>query len=260
MFDAHVEFGGEQGLLGLAFHPKLRAEPALLRRLHVERRPEHRRPLSLERERRRCRRAGRSCSPSPIRTETTTAASSPSAADGMLYTTIGDGGSGGDPEDRAQDMRSLFGKLLRLDVSKPQARLGESGSRAPESLAVLVRPPDGRPVHRRRRAGSGRGDRLHACARAPDSRTTAGTCTRDRSASRTASRRGRASSSSRCTSTVVTRGTAPSSAATSIAVGQPRGARALHLRRLLQRGRLEPERELGRGAKGVRREPFESKG
>ena len=41
--------------------------------------------------------------------------------DGMLYTTIGDGGSGGDPEDRAQNMQSLFGKLLRLDVSKAGA-------------------------------------------------------------------------------------------------------------------------------------------
>jgi len=39
-----------------------------------------------------------------------------------LYTSIGDGGSGGDPEDRAQDMRSQFGKLLTLDVSKPAAK------------------------------------------------------------------------------------------------------------------------------------------
>jgi len=42
--------------------------------------------------------------------------------DGRLYTSIGDGGSGGDPEDRSQDMRSLFGKLLALDVSKPGAQ------------------------------------------------------------------------------------------------------------------------------------------
>jgi glucose/arabinose dehydrogenase len=39
--------------------------------------------------------------------------------DGMLYTTFGDGGAGGDPEDRSQDPGSLHGKLLRLDVSKP---------------------------------------------------------------------------------------------------------------------------------------------
>jgi glucose/arabinose dehydrogenase len=42
--------------------------------------------------------------------------------DGRLYTAIGDGGSSGDPEDRSQNMRSLHGKLLALDVSKPNAR------------------------------------------------------------------------------------------------------------------------------------------
>jgi glucose/arabinose dehydrogenase len=42
--------------------------------------------------------------------------------DGMLYTSIGDGGSGGDPEDRAQNIDSPFGKLLRLDVSKADAK------------------------------------------------------------------------------------------------------------------------------------------
>jgi glucose/arabinose dehydrogenase len=36
--------------------------------------------------------------------------------DGMLYIAIGDGGSGGDPQDRAQDLTSLFGKILRIDV------------------------------------------------------------------------------------------------------------------------------------------------
>jgi glucose/arabinose dehydrogenase len=42
--------------------------------------------------------------------------------DGRLYTTIGDGGSGGDPEDRSQDLASQFGKLLSLDVSSASAR------------------------------------------------------------------------------------------------------------------------------------------
>ena len=39
--------------------------------------------------------------------------------DGGLYTSIGDGGSGGDPEDRAQNVQSQFGKLLRLDPGSP---------------------------------------------------------------------------------------------------------------------------------------------
>lgn len=37
--------------------------------------------------------------------------------DGWLYLGLGDGGSGGDPGNRAQDGQSLLGKLLRLDVS-----------------------------------------------------------------------------------------------------------------------------------------------
>jgi glucose/arabinose dehydrogenase len=35
--------------------------------------------------------------------------------DGMLWIAIGDGGSGGDPERRASDPESLFGKILRID-------------------------------------------------------------------------------------------------------------------------------------------------
>jgi len=36
--------------------------------------------------------------------------------DGLLYVGMGDGGSAGDPENRAQDLSSRLGKLLRLDV------------------------------------------------------------------------------------------------------------------------------------------------
>ena len=42
--------------------------------------------------------------------------------DGRLYTSIGDGGSSGDPEDRSQDLRSLHGKLLALNVAKANAK------------------------------------------------------------------------------------------------------------------------------------------
>jgi glucose/arabinose dehydrogenase len=37
-------------------------------------------------------------------------------ADGFLYIAMGDGGSEGDPQHRAQDDRSLLGKILRIDV------------------------------------------------------------------------------------------------------------------------------------------------
>ncbi|MEZ5099845.1 MAG: PQQ-dependent sugar dehydrogenase [Thermoleophilia bacterium] len=45
--------------------------------------------------------------------------------DGFLYVGTGDGGSGGDPENRGQDPDTLLGKLLRLDVS------GEAGYAVP---------------------------------------------------------------------------------------------------------------------------------
>jgi glucose/arabinose dehydrogenase len=41
--------------------------------------------------------------------------------DGLLYVGMGDGGAGGDPEDRAQDLGERLGKLLRLDVNRPGA-------------------------------------------------------------------------------------------------------------------------------------------
>jgi glucose/arabinose dehydrogenase len=41
--------------------------------------------------------------------------------DGYLYSALGDGGTGGDPACRAQDMSLLHGKVLRVDVDKNQA-------------------------------------------------------------------------------------------------------------------------------------------
>jgi glucose/arabinose dehydrogenase len=38
--------------------------------------------------------------------------------EGMLYVATGDGGSGGDPQNNAQNPLSLLGKLLRLDVDR----------------------------------------------------------------------------------------------------------------------------------------------
>lgn len=39
--------------------------------------------------------------------------------DGYLYISQGDGGSGGDPDGYAQNLNTLLGKILRLDVSNP---------------------------------------------------------------------------------------------------------------------------------------------
>lgn len=43
--------------------------------------------------------------------------------DGFLYIAAGDGGSGGDPGNRAQNRKELLGKILRIDVNKPDGNL-----------------------------------------------------------------------------------------------------------------------------------------
>jgi glucose/arabinose dehydrogenase len=53
--------------------------------------------------------------------------------DRLVYVGMGDGGSGGDPENRAQNPSSLLGKILRLDPARPGA--------APTMVALGVRNP-----------------------------------------------------------------------------------------------------------------------
>jgi glucose/arabinose dehydrogenase len=43
--------------------------------------------------------------------------------DGYLYIGMGDGGSSNDPQNRAQNLTSLLGKMLRIDVDNPQSPL-----------------------------------------------------------------------------------------------------------------------------------------
>ena len=115
---SEVEYGGEQGLLGLAFHPSY----ARNRLLYVAYTSSGGRNTVA-----RYRSNGTRALPSSRKV--LLAVPDPYGnhngghlafgPDGRLYTSIGDGGAGGDPEDRSQDMRSQFGKLLALDVSKP---------------------------------------------------------------------------------------------------------------------------------------------
>lgn len=69
--------------------------------------------------------------------------------DGFLYIGFGDGGSQGDPDNRAQDPGILFAKILRIDVSGDQEPYGipadnpfvDDASFAPETFAWGFRNP-----------------------------------------------------------------------------------------------------------------------
>jgi glucose/arabinose dehydrogenase len=51
--------------------------------------------------------------------------------DGLLYVGMGDGGSGGDPENRAQNQATLLGKLVRIDVDRRMPTVAAYGLRNP---------------------------------------------------------------------------------------------------------------------------------
>ena len=59
--------------------------------------------------------------------------------DGYLYVGMGDGGSGGDPMNHAQNPHSLLGKMLRLDVNVPDS--DPRGYRVPEDNPFVDRQP-----------------------------------------------------------------------------------------------------------------------
>jgi glucose/arabinose dehydrogenase len=65
--------------------------------------------------------------------------------DGRLYVGMGDGGSGGDPENRAQDRSQLLGKLLSIDVDggDPKPKIAAIGLRNPWRFSFS---PDGKQI------------------------------------------------------------------------------------------------------------------
>lgn len=114
-----ILYGGEQGLLGLAFHPDFKSNGFFFldytidnpRRTVVSRfkvsakDPDKADPQSevilLEIEQPYSNHNGGQISFGP---------------DGYLYFSMGDGGSGGDPKNNGQNLKSLLGKILRIDV------------------------------------------------------------------------------------------------------------------------------------------------
>ena len=113
-----VSFGGEQGLLGMAFHPDYSsngyffinytntAGDTRIARGRVSDDPDLANPDSLV--------TILSVSQPFANHNAGMLAFSP--LDGYLYIGLGDGGSAGDPQNNAQDMTTLLGKMLRIDV------------------------------------------------------------------------------------------------------------------------------------------------
>ena len=129
-----VRSGGEQGLLSVAFHPSY----ARNRRLFVNYTDRNGDTRVVE------YRANRSGSQALTRTaKRWLAVDQPYpnhnggqlafGPDGRLYVGMGDGGAGGDPENRAQNMSTLLGKLVRIDVSRsrPSPQIAALGLRNP---------------------------------------------------------------------------------------------------------------------------------
>ena len=93
--------------------------------------------------------------------------------DGYLYLGTGDGGSGGDPDGNAQNKSILLGKLLRIDPRKkggysvpksnpfvaPQGQGRDLCDRPAQPVPLLVRLKDEGHLDRRRRPGPVGGDR-----------------------------------------------------------------------------------------------------
>jgi len=129
---SQVQSGGEQGLLGLAFHPSY----ATNRRFYVDYTDLQGNTRIVE-----YRSNGRKAIAASRRQlfflrdpySNHNGGNLVFGPDGLLYAGMGDGGSGGDPENRAQNPRSLFGKLLTFDVNR-------RGSR-PRIAAVGLRNP-----------------------------------------------------------------------------------------------------------------------
>jgi glucose/arabinose dehydrogenase len=118
---AKVLSGGEQGLLGLAFHPSYTTNRRFF--VNYTRQPDGATVIA----------EYHTSSTDPNIADTTEtvllAIDQPFAnhnggmlefgADGFLYIGMGDGGSGNDPGNRAQDITDLLGKMLRINTDVP---------------------------------------------------------------------------------------------------------------------------------------------
>lgn len=113
-----VIFGGEQGLLGLAFHPEYRRNGRFF--VNYTRKDDGATIIAEYHRSDQVDHAGREervlvSIPQPYPNHN--GGMIAFGPDGYLYIGMGDGGSGGDPQNRAQSKDELLGKLLRIDVN-----------------------------------------------------------------------------------------------------------------------------------------------
>ena len=231
----------------------LRAEPPLLRQLHRHRRAHARGRVPLGRDAGAARHARAGCSSCASRTRTTTAASSRSVPTARSTSGRATAAQAATPRTAPRTPVHAPRQADLASTSTGRRGAADRRARAAQPVALLVRPAHGRPLDRRRRPERLGGDRLPAAPAARPRITTAGTCTRG----------GRRSSPSSarpahwCTRSRSTR-TGRRAMLGHGRLRLPRravacAARALLLRRLLQRHRLEPPRgrrtsALGSGA------------
>jgi glucose/arabinose dehydrogenase len=121
-----VTSGGEQGLLGLAFHPSY----PKVRKLYVQYTARNGSTKLVEYR----TNGSRASAPRQLFSSADPYANHNGgmlafAPNGRLFFTMGDGGAGGDPENRAQNMRSLFGKLLSINVATKGVKIEALGLR-----------------------------------------------------------------------------------------------------------------------------------
>ena len=159
----HPPAGQERRRAGAALgrlRSRVRDEPPLLRRLHRHERRHARRAVPLERHARRSRRRRSSCSSSRTSRRTTTAASCSSGPTAGSTGGTATAAAAAIPSTTGRTSARPFAKIMRLNVNAPTAALAARRLRAAQPVALLVRPRERRPLHRRRRPGRVGGDRL----------------------------------------------------------------------------------------------------
>jgi glucose/arabinose dehydrogenase len=119
LLDIHerVKSGGEQGLLGLAFDPKYQTN----HRFYVDYTDLGGDTRVVEFRSGQAPGAGRQLLFMDDPYENHNGGNLQFDRLGYLYLGMGDGGSGGDPENRAQNLKSRFGKLMRINPSRAGA-------------------------------------------------------------------------------------------------------------------------------------------